>query len=173
MVRQINPQSALAFDPLLVRGMDYYTGPVFEAGLEGVSYSIGGGGRYDGLIGKFAGRELPAVGFSIGFERILGILLERNTAASQIGAPRVFLVNNGQGDADIHRTAGKLREAGIAVETYFLDNDFGRQMKMAEALGIGYAIKEFSPLDGTFLVRKLAERKDVSVTLDELKSQLG
>jgi len=173
MMRQINPQTSVAFDPLLVRGMDYYTGPVFEAGLEGVPYSIGGGGRYDGLIGKFAGKELPAVGFSIGFERILGILLERDFQASAVSSPRVFLVNNGQGDAEIHRTAERLRESGIAVETYFLDKDFGRQMKMAEALGIGFAIKDVSPLDGTFLVRKLAERKDVSVTLEELKSQLG
>jgi len=136
MMRRINPETRVVFDPLLVRGMDYYT-----AGLEGVSYSIGGGGRYDGLIGKFAGKELPAVGFSIGFERILGILLERNTQASTAASPRVFLVNNGQSAEDIHRTAENLREAGIAVETYFLDSDFGRQMKMAEALGIGYAIK--------------------------------
>jgi histidyl-tRNA synthetase len=113
------------------------------------------------------------VGFSIGFERILGLLLERNAQASSNSSTRVFLVNNGQGDEDIHRTAERLREAGIAVETYFLDTDFGRQMKMAEMLGIGYAIKEYRVLDGTFLVRKLAERKDVSVTLEELKSQLG
>ena len=172
-MRRINPETTVAFDPLLVRGMDYYTGPVFEAGLEGVSYSIGGGGRYDGLIGKFAGKELPAVGFSIGFERILGILLERNAQASNVALPRVFLVNNGQSNEDIHCIAEKLREAGIAVETYFLDSDFGRQMKMAEALGIRYAIKEYRTLDGTFLVRKLAERKDVSVTLEELQSQLG
>jgi histidyl-tRNA synthetase len=152
--------------------MDYYTGPVFEAGLEGVPYSIGGGGRYDGLIGKFAGRELPAVGFSIGFERILAILLERTTQAASGPAPRVFLINQGQGEAEIHRSAEKLRESGVAVETYFLDADFGRQMKMAEALGIGYAIKEFRPLEGTYLVRKLSERKDISVTLEGLKELL-
>jgi histidyl-tRNA synthetase len=172
-ILKVNQQTSVYFDPLLVRGMDYYTGPVFEAGLEGVSYSIGGGGRYDGLIGKFAGKDMPAVGFSIGFERILGLLLERATQTSSAASTRVFLINNGQGDADIHHTAERLREAGIAVETYFLDADFGRQMKMAEMLGIGYAIKEYRPLDGTFLVRKLAERKDVSVTLEELKSQLG
>jgi len=171
-MRKINPVTSIHFDPLLVRGMDYYTGPVFEAGLEGVSYSIGGGGRYDKLIGRFLGKEMPAVGFSIGFERILAALQEKEPKGSMAKARRVFLINAGQSATDIHLTAEKLREGGIAVETYFVDADFGRQMKMAEALGIEFAVKEFSPLDGTYLVRKLSERRDLSVNLTELKNLL-
>ncbi len=69
------PDAKVAFDPTLARGMSYYTGPVFEYTAGGFSSSIGGGGRYDRMVGKFTGRDVPATGSSIGFERIL-VLLE-------------------------------------------------------------------------------------------------
>lgn len=68
----------VVFTPSLVRGQGYYTGTIFEVEAEGYSGAIAGGGRYDNLIGKFLNEEIPAVGFSIGFERIFGILMERN-----------------------------------------------------------------------------------------------
>ncbi|CAN5125596.1 histidine--tRNA ligase [soil metagenome] len=64
----------LTFDPFLVRGMGYYTGPIFELAHPSVSYSLGGGGRYDGMIGRFLGSEVPATGFSLGFERLVDLL---------------------------------------------------------------------------------------------------
>ena len=64
----------LQFDPFLVRGMGYYTGTIFEIAHPSVSYSLGGGGRYDGMIGRFLGQDVPAVGFSIGFERIVDLV---------------------------------------------------------------------------------------------------
>ncbi|MDL9980713.1 histidine--tRNA ligase [Microbacterium sp. ASV49] len=64
----------LVFDPFLVRGMGYYTGTIFELAHPSVDYSLGGGGRYDGMIGRFLGQEVPAVGFSIGFERIVDLV---------------------------------------------------------------------------------------------------
>ena len=66
----------LVFDPFLVRGMGYYTGTIFELAHPSVDYSLGGGGRYDGMIGRFLGQQVPAVGFSIGFERIVDLLPE-------------------------------------------------------------------------------------------------
>jgi histidyl-tRNA synthetase len=72
----------LVFDPFLVRGMGYYTGTIFELAHPSVSYSLGGGGRYDGMIGRFLGQEVPAVGFSIGFERIVDLVAARDDAAS-------------------------------------------------------------------------------------------
>ncbi|QBR89358.1 histidine--tRNA ligase [Microbacterium sp. dk485] len=72
----------LQFDPFLVRGMGYYTGTIFELAHPSVSYSLGGGGRYDGMIGRFLGQDVPAVGFSIGFERIVDLVAEREDAAS-------------------------------------------------------------------------------------------
>jgi len=71
------PQVELVFDPTLVRGMGYYTGTIFEIAHPSSTSSLGGGGRYDGMIGRFLGREVPAVGFSIGFERIVDLLPDR------------------------------------------------------------------------------------------------
>ena len=68
----------IAFDPTLVRGMSYYTGPIFEISMDEFGGSVGGGGRYDEMIGKFTGQPTPACGFSIGFERIIMLLLERD-----------------------------------------------------------------------------------------------
>jgi histidyl-tRNA synthetase len=73
------PQSGLGdlplvFDPFLVRGMGYYTGTIFELAHPGVAYSLGGGGRYDGMIGRFLGQDVPAVGFSLGFERLVDLV---------------------------------------------------------------------------------------------------
>ena len=67
----------IEFAPSLVRGQGYYTGTIFEVEAEGYSGAVAGGGRYDHLIGKFLNEEIPAVGFSIGFERIFGILMEK------------------------------------------------------------------------------------------------
>ena len=80
----------LQFDPFLVRGMGYYTGTIFELAHPSVSYSLGGGGRYDGMIGRFLGQDVPAVGFSIGFERIVDLVSLDDADA----APSVVLVHD-------------------------------------------------------------------------------
>ncbi len=77
----------LVFDPFLVRGMGYYTGTIFEIAHPDFSFSLGGGGRYDGMIGRFLGQDVPACGFSIGFERIVDLL-----QAEQIGLPDALLL---------------------------------------------------------------------------------
>lgn len=77
-----NGRYGVEFDISLVRGQGYYTGTVFEVRSENFGSSVAGGGRYDKLIGKFIGEEIPACGFSIGFERIFSILAEQNRAAS-------------------------------------------------------------------------------------------
>ncbi|WP_447944212.1 histidine--tRNA ligase [Microbacterium aurum] len=73
----------LVFDPFLVRGMGYYTGTIFELAHPSVGYSLGGGGRYDGMIGRFLGQEVPAVGFSIGFERIVDLVADGEAGADE------------------------------------------------------------------------------------------
>ncbi|WP_282853017.1 histidine--tRNA ligase [Gulosibacter sediminis] len=73
----------LVFDPTLVRGMGYYTGTIFEVAHPASGSSVGGGGRYDGMIGRFLGTEVPACGFSIGFERIVDLVAEQEGAAGE------------------------------------------------------------------------------------------
>ena len=80
----------LTFDPFLVRGMGYYTGTIFEVAHPSVPYSLGGGGRYDGMIGRFLGQEAPAVGFSIGFERIVDLVADQVDQAT----PAIVLVHD-------------------------------------------------------------------------------
>src|SRR5690606_28634176 len=80
----------LVFDPFLVRGMGYYTGTIFEVAHHSVDYSLGGGGRYDGMIGRFLGTDVPAVGFSLGFERLVDLVAD----ASGDSMPAVVLVHD-------------------------------------------------------------------------------
>lgn len=82
----------IIFDPTLVRGMSYYTGPIFEISMDEFGGSVGGGGRYDEMIGKFTGQNIPACGFSIGFERIVMLLLEREYQVPAKGQKTAFLV---------------------------------------------------------------------------------
>ena len=82
----------IQFDPTLVRGMSYYTGPIFEISMDEYGGSVGGGGRYDEMIGKFTGQATPAVGFSIGFERIVMLLLENNFQIPGSGVKKAYLV---------------------------------------------------------------------------------
>ena len=81
----------LAFDPTLVRGMGYYTGTIFEVSMEGFGGSVAGGGRYDRMIGKFTGQETPACGFSIGFERIITILMDQDFKVPGQRSKKAFL----------------------------------------------------------------------------------
>ena len=82
----------LKFDPTLVRGMSYYTGPIFEIKIGDFGSSCGGGGRYDSMVEKFIGRAVPACGFSIGFERIITILLENGFEAPGANKQIAFLI---------------------------------------------------------------------------------
>ncbi|WP_125144477.1 histidine--tRNA ligase [Clostridium transplantifaecale] len=91
-VREINDvECGLEFDPTLVRGMGYYTGTIFEVSMEGFGGSVAGGGRYDKLIGKFTGVDTPACGISIGFERIITILMESGFKIPSLVGKKVFL----------------------------------------------------------------------------------
>ncbi|HUF22876.1 MAG TPA: ATP phosphoribosyltransferase regulatory subunit [Vicinamibacterales bacterium] len=89
-VREIGGPAAVRFDPTLVRGLGYYTGPIFEVEHPASQSSVGGGGRYDNMIGTFLGQRVPACGFSLGVERLLEIAAE--DAAAAPGADRVALI---------------------------------------------------------------------------------
>ena len=97
----------VVFDLCLIRGQGYYTGTVFEVAAEGYSGAVAGGGRYDKLVGKFIGEDVPAVGFSIGFERIYGILQEKG--AKMPGARKRVAMIYKEGFAEAYETAEKLR----------------------------------------------------------------
>ena len=108
----------LSFDPTLVRGMGYYTGTIFEIEMEEFKSSVAGGGRYDGMIGRFTGQDVPACGFSIGFERIITILLDKGFKVPQKAGKTAFLIEKGVGAerlAGIMKEAKELRDGGETV----------------------------------------------------------
>ncbi len=109
---------ALVYDPTLVRGMGYYTGTIFEISMEGFGGSVGGGGRYDRMIGRFTGQETPACGFSIGFERIITILQDAGFKVPEDGTRLAMLYDKGidaQALSDIMKEAAALRSEGRTV----------------------------------------------------------
>ncbi len=129
-------------DPLLARGLGYYTGAIYEVQFPDFPGSGGGGGRYDNLLGMFSGRTVPACGFSFGLERILLIMADR--AMFGEGMERGPQVLAAQMDAavagHVHRAANLLREAGLRTDLYPAAGRLGRQFRYAESQGIRYAV---------------------------------
>ncbi|MCI9360458.1 MAG: histidine--tRNA ligase [Hungatella sp.] len=108
----------LSFDPTLVRGMSYYTGTIFEVSMEGFGGSVAGGGRYDKMIGKFTGVDTPACGFSIGFERIVTILLDRGDSVKSENPKKAYLLEKGLDSerlCQIMKQAMEERKNGVEV----------------------------------------------------------
>ena len=109
----------IAFDPTLVRGMSYYTGTIFEISMDEFGGSVGGGGRYDEMIAKFTGNKVPACGFSIGFERIIMLLMEREFKIPDASVKKAYLIEKNMPSAqmtEILEKASKERESGISVQ---------------------------------------------------------
>jgi histidyl-tRNA synthetase len=121
------------FDPTLVRGLGYYTGQVFEIVKADVSWSLAGGGRYDRLIGRSLGYDVPACGFSIGFERIVDLLARKpaRDAVAVLVEPDVPVADA----LEVARDLRSVAEAGRIVETVRRSGKFGAQLKRLEAAG--------------------------------------
>ncbi len=108
----------LVFDPTLVRGMSYYTGTIFEIAMPELGASCGGGGRYDKMVGRFTGKDVPACGFSIGFERIILILMESGFQVPSQNRKIAYLVEKGvakEALCDVIREAQETRKDGTQV----------------------------------------------------------
>ncbi|MBR1892357.1 MAG: histidine--tRNA ligase [Lachnospiraceae bacterium] len=111
-------QFNIKFDPTLVRGMSYYTGTIFEIEIAEFGSSIAGGGRYDGMIGRFTGNDVPACGFSIGFERIITMMLDADFKVPSKSDKIAFLVDKkmtSEGLVDVMKQAAELRSEGKTV----------------------------------------------------------
>ena len=108
----------IVFDPTLVRGMSYYTGTIFEIVMPELGAACGGGGRYDKMVGRFTGNDVPACGFSIGFERIVMLLLENGYQAPKKGVKKAYLLDKKLPKEEVLKildSAKKDRETGMQV----------------------------------------------------------
>ncbi|HJC90588.1 MAG TPA: histidine--tRNA ligase [Candidatus Mediterraneibacter excrementigallinarum] len=112
----------MKFDPTLVRGMSYYTGTIFEISMDEFGGSVGGGGRYDKMIGKFTGQDTPAVGFSIGFERIVMLLMERGYQVPTRKEKKAFLIEKNMPQAGMLKVLSLAREERKAGKQVMIAN---------------------------------------------------
>ena len=131
----------IKIDPTLARGLSYYTGAIMEINVKDLAGSLGGGGRYDNLVGMFLGQDIPACGFSLGMERILVVMGEREMFPAQVDAsPADVMVSiwNEESITDSIALAQELRVAGLRVDLYPEADKLGKQFKYASSLGVRF-----------------------------------
>ncbi len=124
-------------DLSLVRGLDYYTGNIFEVEAGGGIGSIAGGGRYDKLIGRFSGQDVPAVGISIGIDRVSELL--KSSQAGRMDGAYVAIVNEDVRENAI-RVASWLRQAGVQAQTDVAGRNLRKQLEYANSCGFPWAV---------------------------------
>ncbi|MBK1636245.1 histidine--tRNA ligase [Rhodovulum adriaticum] len=176
----------IVIDPSVVRGLGYYTGPVFEAeltfeildekGRPRQFGSVAGGGRYDDLVKRFTGQAVPATGVSIGVDRLLAALRAKGRAGDSLQGPVIVTVMDRDRMAEYQAMVGELRQAGIRAEVYLGNpKNFGNQLKYADKRNSPIAI-----IQGTDeAARGVVQIKDLvlgariaeSASLEEWKSQ--
>ena len=131
----------LRIDPSLARGLSYYTGAIMEINVKDLAGSLGGGGRYDNLVGMFLGQDVPACGFSLGLERILVVMSEKEMFPERlVSAPAQVMVAiwNEENKAESLVLAQSLRAQGLRVDLYPEADKLGKQFKYASSRGIPF-----------------------------------
>ncbi|MBW6506432.1 MAG: histidine--tRNA ligase [Rhodobacteraceae bacterium] len=176
----------IVIDPSVVRGLGYYTGPVFEAeltfeildekGQKRQFGSVAGGGRYDGLVERFTGQKVPATGVSIGVDRLLAALREKGRLSDLAAGPVIVTVMDRDRMADYLAMAYELRRAGIRAEVYLGNpKQFGNQLKYADKRASPIAVIQGGDeaARGVVLLKDLAlgARIAAAATLEEWKAQ--
>jgi histidyl-tRNA synthetase len=126
----------LRLAPALARGLGYYTGPIFEITVTDLAGSLGGGGRYDNLVGMFGKKEIPAVGFSLGLERILLVMEERGMYPAIDVGPDVLLCWMGVDEGKVLDIAHRLRRQDLNVEVYPQSAKLKKQLQYADSEGV-------------------------------------
>src|SRR5206468_3716399 len=131
----------IKLDPTLARGLAYYTGAIIEINVTDLAGSLGGGGRYDNLVGMFLGKDVPACGFSLGLERIIVVMSEREMfPAALVSSPADVMVTIWNEDSinDAIALASELRSKGLRVDVYPEADKMGKQFKYASSRGIPF-----------------------------------
>jgi histidyl-tRNA synthetase len=171
------PNVNLVADFTLARGLNYYTGIIFEVKALGVSLgSIGGGGRYNDLTGLFGVKDIPGVGISFGVDRIYDVLEELNAFPDTIqNSTKVLFFNTGATEsASAFLLLQELRNRGVAAEIFHEQAKFDKQFKYAEKKNIGYVviIGEAEIAAGTCVVKNLTTGTQETISRDALLTHL-
>ena len=168
-VASIRPGASVEFAPSLMRGLGYYTGPVFEFRHPSLSGSLGGGGRYDKLTEKFGGQPIPACGGSIGFERLMMILEEMGKHAANSAPDAVVTVFSDELRGRSIAVAAALRAKGLSVDVFPGNGKLKHQFKYADQKKAAYAlvIGPDEAARGVMQVKSLKTGDEQALTLEE------
>jgi histidyl-tRNA synthetase len=168
--------SNMVFDPFLARGLDYYTGTIFEFVLvkKPEFGSIAGGGRYDNLIEQISGKPMPAVGGSIGLDRLFAALSELGLISPQTAAEVLIMNLDKKLQAEYLNIATNLRSAGIDAEVYYDPAKLDKQFKYAEAKNMKLAIilGPDEAKNRKINIKDLAEKKQRTIDQGDLVSEV-
>ena len=170
-LKKMNIKPKFRIDFSLARGLDYYTGPIFEVFAEEGIGSIAGGGRYDKMIGVFSGKDVPAVGISLGIERVIEVMKERKMIKPVKTKTKVFVASVDDAvRGNVMETVQELRSNGIAADFDLRGRGLGKQLEYVNGLGIPYAViigkKEL--LIKKLKVRDMAKGEEKEVRMSEL-----
>jgi histidyl-tRNA synthetase len=169
----------IQIDPTLARGLSYYTGAIFEIVLTNGDFagSIGGGGRYDGLIGMFGKEEIPACGFSLGLERILVVMEERGMFPESLqtnSADVMITIWNEESIAESLKLANDLRATGLRVLVYPEADKLGKQFKYAGSINVPYVciLGENELAENKVAVKNMTTGEQEIVVREEVASKV-
>ncbi|CNF55705.1 histidyl-tRNA synthetase [Mycobacterium tuberculosis] len=167
-------EDRISFTPSLVRGLDYYTGAIFEVVAEGMPGSIASGGRYDGLISALGGPDVPACGGSLGVERIIGLLRDDEGDAHRVDVAATMIAEDTA--SEVMGFAARLRDAGLRTEVYLAGSrKLAKQLKWAADRKARYALI-YGASDkqaGVVTVRDMDSGEQAQVSADELAAYLA
>src|SRR5690606_7484999 len=163
----------IRIDPSLARGLSYYTGCIMELAVPDLAGSLGGGGRYDNLVGMFGKEQVPAAGFSLGLERILVVMGERGMFPPTLTTTPADVLVTIWSEADTSeaiRLAHALRAQGLRVDIYPDADKLGRQFKYAASLGVPFVavLGEDARAAGRVTIKDLRSGGQTSVARDEI-----
>jgi len=170
--------ASIVIDPSLARGLSYYTGAIMEANVPDLAGSLGGGGRYDGLIGMFGKEQIPACGFSLGLERILVVMDERGMFPPEIAAsaPADIMVTiwSDETVADSLNLAADLRSQGLRVSVYPEPDKLGKQIKYADSIGVPWVcvLGETEIAANTVNVKNMGSGEQATLARNEIAAYI-
>ena len=159
-------------DPTLARGLSYYTGAIMEINVKHLAGSLGGGGRYDNLVGMFLGQDIPACGFSLGLERILVVMNERNMFPEALGsspADVMVAIWNKESIGESIKLARELRAGDLSVDLYPETDKLGKQFKYASSIGVPFVavIGEDEQAQGLVAIKNMASGEQQAAKREE------
>ena len=167
----------IKIDPSLARGLSYYTGAIMEINVKDLAGSLAGGGRYDNLVGMFLGEDIPACGFSLGLERILVVMSEREMFPARLNsspADVMIAIWNKDAMPESIKLAQELRGAGLRVDLYPEADKLGKQFKYASSLGVPFVavLGEEEQARGEVAIKDMGSGEQQSVVRSEVVEHL-